>query len=135
MRTSSLSRRRAGTVAAALLIHGLCFGTLAWGAGQDVRLEACKGLLIHGQKSLNATNGSEALATTQTVCALSVKASCANTVDVMVGATALNYSSSKGRTLSPCEHLDVPVEDPADVFLDAGTTASQIVEYLGVLGP
>jgi len=104
-------------------------------APQDVRLSACTGLLVHGQITLNATNGSEAVAGSQAICALNIKAACANTVDVMVGATGLNYSTSKGRTLAPCASLDVPVEDTADVFLDAGTTASQIVEYVGVLQP
>lgn len=91
--------------------------------------------VIHGQKTLDSSNGGENLSTAKNLTGLTVKAACANTVDVMVGGSALNYSSSKGRTLAPCEVLDVGPDPGAttfkitDLYFDAGTTASQILEY------
>ena len=85
-----------------------------------------------GQLTLNNTNGGEALAAATLVVSVSLKAACANTVSVMVGGSTLNYSSAKSRTLAPCETLDMDIDNLVDVYVDAGTTASQVMEYIAV---
>lgn len=109
--------------------------TSAMAAPVDTRLLACQGAVTAEQFTTNTSNGGQAIgASTPTVCALSLKASCANTVAVHVGGSALNASSAPGYTLEPCEARDVPATDRAKVFVDSGTTAATI-QLLYLAGP
>ena len=117
-----------------LILMALAYASSAAAAPVDMRETMPLGPLVHGQKTTNSSNGSEALASTTAVRGVQLKSSCTNTVDVHIGATGLNASSSKGYTLSPCETLFIPIDDLADIFVDSGTTTA-IVEYLGVQGP
>jgi len=92
-----------------------------------------------GQITLDSSAGGQAISVAVAtpspgwfVVSLHLKASCSNTVPLMVGASTLNYTSAKGVTLNACETLDADVDNLADVFVDAGTTAGQVVEYLAV---
>jgi len=112
----------------------LAWAGTATGAATDVRVNPPQGALVHGQKTTDTSNGGEALAASTAVVSVSLRAACANTVDVHVGASTVNASSSKGRTLAACETLDLDVKNLDQVYLDSGTTAAT-VEYVGVQGP
>ena len=101
----------------------------------DVRINAPSGTLVHGQKTTDMTNGGETLAASTAVLSVSLKAACSNLVSVHVGASTVNASTSLGRTLAPCETLDLDVKNLNVIYVDSGTTTTAVIEYVGVVGP
>jgi len=84
--------------------------------------------IYNGSKTV-PTGTAEAIASTQAVSSVTVKALSTNTVAVYVGATGV--TTANGFELLAGESLSLDIDDLADVFVISGS-ASQVVRYIAI---
>ncbi|MEK7106550.1 MAG: hypothetical protein AAB895_04330 [Patescibacteria group bacterium] len=84
--------------------------------------------IYNGSKTV-ATGTATALASTQAINSVTIKALSTNTVSVYVGASGV--TTSTGFELSASDSISLDVNDLATVFLISGT-ASQVVRYIAI---
>jgi len=96
--------------------------------GNQITQIAALPSIYNGSKTA-PTGTAEAIATTQAIHSVTVKALSTNTVSVYIGATGV--TTSTGIELLPGESVSLDVTDLSSVFVISGT-ASQVVRYISL---